>query len=69
MTMCARLVVLLVAVALSTPAETSEVRKRPRGEWKTAIDRWNGMSAGERERALEKLPPERRKRLQAQMER
>jgi hypothetical protein len=42
---------------------------RPLGPPINAIDQWNSMSPKQRERALQKLPPERQKRIREQIDR
>ncbi|MSV30317.1 MAG: DUF3106 domain-containing protein [Bryobacterales bacterium] len=67
--MRARFLVLLLSAALCCFAQPFQGGKRAQGQKRTAVDRWNGMSPEDRERALQRLPPERRKRLQTQIER
>ena len=67
--MRSRFLVLLLFAALYCFAQPPAGGKRAQGQKKTAVDRWNGMSPEDRERALRRLAPERRKRLQAQMDR
>ncbi len=67
--MRARFFFVLLAAAISCFAQPSEGRKYAQAQKKTAVDRWNRMSPEDRERALQRLTPERRERLRAQMDR
>lgn len=66
--LCSIAVLMVTLVANLAAQRPKDAAPRKKGE-RTAVDRFNRMSPEERQKALAKLPPERRKRIEDRLNR